>query len=147
MSKPTSEIEQIVLAAKKDLQTAWDDCQKSEKRCVEFGRKCYDWQIKLREKGVPIGKIWDDLQIPRQTAFRWIQAHLEVEGLKPSRPDRAKTNADIINALASRVKGVQTAVEKIEDDWVGWAKACPKETKNLKVVITAVGEYLVGLSI
>ena len=145
MSKKANDAEQTVLTAKKDLQAAWDDCQKSEKRCLEFGRKCYDWQIELREKGVSIGKIWDDLQIPRQTAFRWIQAHLEAEGLKPARPDRAKTNADIINALAGRIENLRTAVEKIEDDWSGWVTTCPKEMKTLKSAIKAMGEYLLEL--
>jgi hypothetical protein len=141
MSKE-KDAEQVVAAAKKDLQAAWGECQKSEKRCLEFGRKCYDWQEKLRKVHVPITKIWGDLNIPRQNAYRWIQAHLEAEGLKPARPDRAKTNADIIEALTNRLEGVRTAVEKIEEDWDGWVKTCPKETATLKTAIKEVGEYL-----
>src|SRR6266699_684007 len=109
----SKDAEQVVAAAKKDLQVAWDDCQKSEKRCLDFGRKCYDWQEKLREVHVPITKIWGDLNIPRQNAYRWIQAHLEAEGLKPARPVRAKTNADIIGALTTRLESRRTAIERV----------------------------------
>ncbi len=138
----SKDAEQVVAAAKKDLQVAWDDCQKSEKRCLDFGRKCYDWQEKLREVHVPITKIWGDLNIPRQNAYRWIQAHLEAEGLKPARPVRAKTNADIIGALTTRLESIRTAIERVEEDWSGWVKMCPKEMKVLRETIKEVGEYL-----
>jgi|SRR5208282_525088 len=143
-----NEKEQCLASARKEIGSAWRGCQKLEKMGAEFGKKCYVWQEKLRNRGLNICAIWKELNIPRQTAYRWIETYLEAEGLKPieSTTDRSKTNADIINALVNRLENMQKAVEKVADDWAGWSEACSKECAELKKTIEKVGRCFVELN-
>jgi len=144
-----NEKEQCLASARKEIGSAWKGCQKLEKRGVEFGKRCYVWQEKLRNQGLSICALWKELNIPRQTAYRWIETYLETEGLKlvENTKDRSKTNADIVNALIGRLENTQKAVKKMVDDWAGWSEACPEETSELKKIIEQIGKYFVELSI
>lgn len=144
-----NEKERCFSDAKSEIEVAWKECKNLEKRGVEFGKKCYEWQQKLREQGLSVGAIWGELEIPRQTAYRWINTYLEVEGLKPidSERDRSKTNADIVNALSKRLQNARKAVERMTEDWQGWKDICPEETSELKKTIQEVGKFFTGLNL
>ena len=136
---------------KTQLAIAWKNCSQAERYGLEFGRICYEAQQKFRtaggvgNKGKGIAAIWQELNIPERTAYRWINAHLEAEGLIPAKSDRSKTNDDIINALSKRLRSAKQAVQRVTDDWSGWKNCCPEASDELQKVIGEVGEFLTRL--
>lgn len=134
--------------ARKEITAAWRHCKRGEKKCVEFGKTCYEWQERLRPLGHTSEEIAEELGAPRQTVYRWINRYLEEEGLLPAtdNPDRTKTNADIIVALVRRLKNTVRAVERVSGDWKGWTAACPPEMESLKAAIGAASEVLARLA-
>lgn len=137
----------LLAKAKKEIRQAWVECKKGEKTCIGFGQICYEWQEPLRKEGWSLRGIYKDSGIPRQSADRWVKAYLQNEGLLPTGPDRAKTNADIINALVNRLLNLQKAIRKIETDWQGWAESCPEEMVDLREKIRQIGQYFLDFPI
>ena len=97
--------------------SAWQTARLSEALCLDFGQKLYEDQNKLREQGIAAVKVWDKLGIPRETAYRLIRAYFDSAGFNPHVRYRGKTNADIINALITRIAQVSKSVDRIANDW------------------------------
>lgn len=87
MATAIAVIEENSVDAFEEIKTAWTNCKQAEKHGLEFGRICYEWQTKFKtvggvgNKGKGIHAIWQKLSIPPSTAYRWIDAYMESQGI------------------------------------------------------------------
>lgn len=80
-------VEHEVTQAEQEIAAAWRNCQKAERTGIEFGRICYEWREKFgakgkRIKGMGVTAIWQKLNIPERSAYRWIEAYEESAGIR-----------------------------------------------------------------
>jgi hypothetical protein len=93
--------------AKEELSQAWKKACDAENEGLAFGKKCYDWSIKLGEQLYPVYK---ELGIRPTDANWWMEKYKTSAGLKDlhkeKRPNRSSPNTfSDIQSMALKLLG------------------------------------------
>lgn len=94
-----------VALATNEIKEAWENYQIADRQAtkygLEFGRKNYEWRERFKSKagckskGQGITAIWQQLEIPERSAFRWIERYEIFIGLRePDPPEFEQAGED-----------------------------------------------------
>jgi hypothetical protein len=90
----TAIIEFDAATAEREISPAWQECKKTEKYGMEFGRVCCEWRDKFKaqgKKGQGLSPILEKVGVPSSTAYWWMDKYevsigAKVEPVPPGMP-------------------------------------------------------------